>query len=185
MLGLSIPTTFYTHAAVAVVAAALASAGTYKAMDNAHQAEAAQRLQAERAADQAAQTDAKQQRQFNDTAAGRHAAQLAAISTKLGDARAHIATLSSRPCLSRATVGLLNTINASPPRLGVRTPAGGFAGAPPAPAPDTADDAAGGYATERDTAEAIATCRARYAEVAGQVNAILDIEDAREKQGEK
>lgn len=171
----------YTHTAAALLAAALAGAGTYKVMDNAHQAEAAERLQAERIADQAAQTDAKQQRQFNDRAAGDHAAQLAAINAKLGGARAHIAQLSSRPCLSARTVGLLNNINASPPGLGVRTPAGILAGSPPAPAAHPADDASAAYASERDTADAIATCRARYAAVAGQVNAILDIEDARQK----
>ncbi|MGP1685242.1 MAG: hypothetical protein ACTS8S_23200, partial [Giesbergeria sp.] len=109
-----LPTTPYTHAAVALVAAAMASAGTYKVMDNAHQAEATQRLKDERIADQAAQTDARQQRQFADKAAGEHAAQLATLNTQLGDTRAHIATLSSRRCLSARTVGLLNNIAPSP-----------------------------------------------------------------------
>lgn len=178
-----ISTTLYTHAAAALVAAALASGGTYKVMDWREQAHNTARLEAQRIADEAAQTDARQQRQFADTAAGKHATQLAAINNLLGDARAHIAKLSNRRCLSAGTVGLLNGINAGPPGLGVRASASGFAGAPPAPAADHADDARAGYASERDTAEAIAICRAGYAELAGQLNAILDIEDAR--QGEK
>lgn len=173
--------TLYTHAAVGLLAAALAGSGTYKVMDWREQAHNAARLEAQRIADQAAQTDARQQRKFADRAAGDHAAQLATINHQLGDARAHIATLSNRRCLSARTVGLLNTIAASPPRLGVRAPASGFAGAPQAPAADPADDASAPYASERDTAGAIAQCRAGYAELAGQLNAILDIEDARGK----
>lgn len=51
------------------------------------------------------------------------------------------------------------------------------AAAPATPAPD---DAAG-YASERDTAEHIAICRASYAAVSDQLNQILDIEDERER----
>lgn len=172
--------TLYTHAAVGLLAAALAGSGTYKVMDWREQAHNAARLEAQRIADQAAQTDARQQRKFADRAAGEHAAQLATINHQLGDARAHIAKLSSRRCLSAGTVGLLNGINAGPAGLGVRAPAGGFAGAPQATAADTPDDADSPYASEQGAAEAIAICRARFAELAGQVNAILDIEDARQ-----
>lgn len=168
-------------AASALLAAALASGGTYKVMDWREQAHNTKRLKAEQAAEAIAQTDAKQQRKFNDKAAGDHAAQLATLKTQLGDARAHIATLSNRRCLSARTVGLLNNIAPSPPELGVRAPAGQPAGAPQAPAADPADDAGAGYASERDTAGAIAQCRAGYAELAGQLDAILDIEDARGK----
>ncbi len=175
------PATLYACAASALLAAALASGGTYKVMDWHEQAHNTARLKAEQAAEAAAQSDARQQRKFADKAAGDHAAQLAILNTQLGDARAHIATLSNRRCLSARTVGLLNNIAPSPPRLGVRAPASGFAGAPPTPAADPLDDAGAPYASERDTAGAIAQCKAGYAELAGQLNAILDIEDAREK----
>ena len=65
---------------------------------------------------------------------------------------------------------MLNNIGA-PTGLGVRAPA--------APAPDDAT----GYATERDTADHIATCRASYAAVSDQLNQILDFEDKRHPPG--
>ena len=74
------------------------------------------------------------------------------------------------------TARMRNNIGAS--GLGVRTPAANPAGAPPAPAAPAADD---GYASERDTAEHIAICRASYAAVSDQLNQILDIEDERER----
>lgn len=182
MFGL--PTTLYTHAAAALVAGALAAGGAYKVMDWRADADKASRLQAQADAELAAQSDARQQRRFNDRAAGEHAAQLATLNAKLGDARAHIARLSDRPCLAAGTVGLLNAINISPPGLGVRTPASGIAGAPEAAAghsPDAAEPT--GYASERDTAGAIAQCRAGYAELASQINQILDIEERRQARG--
>lgn len=127
---------------------------------------------------QARETDARQQRHFADQAAARHAAALATVQTQLGDARAHIARLSDRPCLSAGTARMLNNIGAS--GLGVRAPAANPAGAPPAPAAPAPDDAPG-YASERDTAEHIAICRASYAAVSDQLNQILDIEDERER----
>ena len=65
-----------------------------------------QRVDAERVA-----TNACQQRQFNDTASGRHAATVANLSNKLGDARAQIAELSAdRQCLDARTVSMLKTL---------------------------------------------------------------------------
>lgn len=125
---------------------------------------------------QARESDARQQRRFNDQAAGAHARTVATLNTKLGDARAQIALLSDRQCLDAGTVRMLNGIGAS--GLGVRAPAGEPAGAAAAAAAAAPDDATG-YATERDTAEHIAICRARYAEVSDQLNKILDIEDRR------
>jgi len=126
---------------------------------------------------QARDSDARQQRRFADQAAGVHARTVATLNTKLGDARAQIALLSDRQCLDAGTVRLLNGIGAS--GLGVRSPSGESAGAAAAAAGLAADGAATGYASERDTAGHIALCRARYAEVSGQLNQILDIEDAR------
>jgi len=116
-------------------------------------------------------SDAKQQRSFEDKAATTHAAALAAINQKLGDARAYITKLSSRECLSAGTVSMLNGTGDKP----VPAAAG-------EPESSTTTVAAGGglrFATERDVAGAIATCRARYAEVSSQVNQILDIEDGK------
>lgn len=118
---------------------------------------------------QARESDARQQRRFNDQAAGAHARTVATLNTKLGDARAQIALLSDRQCLDAGTVRMLNGIGAS--GLGVRAPAGEPAGAAAA--------AAGRGASERDTASHIALCRASYAAVSDQLNKILDIEEAR------
>ena len=125
---------------------------------------------------QARESDARQQRRFADQAAGAHARTVATLNNRLGDARAQIALLSDRQCLDAGTVRMLNNIGAS--GLGVRTPAANPASAPPAPAAPAADDA---YASERDTAEHIAICRASYAAVSDQLNQILDIEDERER----
>lgn len=122
---------------------------------------------------QARESDARQQRRFADQAAGAHARTVAALNTQLGDARAQIALLSDRQCLDAGTVRMLNGIGAS--GLGVRAPAGQPAGAPAAAAGSAPD----GYASERDAAEHIATCRARYAAVSGQLNKILDIDEGR------
>lgn len=126
---------------------------------------------------QARDSDARQQRRFNDQAAGAHSRTVATLNTQLGDARAQIALLSDRQCLDAGTVRLLNGIGAS--GLGVRAPAGQFAGAAAAPAGLGPDDAAAGYASVRDTAGHIALCRTRYAEVSEQLNQILDIEGRR------
>lgn len=123
------------------------------------------------AAAKARDQDAAQQRQANDKAAFRHSDRLVTINNQLGEAREKIAQLSGRECLSADTVRVLNAIGGNP----VRAPAINAASAPQAPA-------AGAdlrFATDRDTANAIAVCRAAYAQVSDQVNQILDIEDRR------
>lgn len=177
------------YAATALIAALLASGATWRVQDwrwtAKTNAEALQRNEAARIADEARQTDAKQQRQFADAASGRHSAAVAALADQLGDARAHIATLSdTRRCLDAGTVRVLNNLGA-PGGIGLRTPAGQSAGAPQAVAAPQADDAATSadpsYASERDTAEWIAICRTQHDELASQVNQILDIEDRRQR----
>ena len=149
----------------------IAQAWRYDAAD-------ADRMRAEQTAATAREATARQQRFDADQAAAQHAATLAQLNTKLGDARAHIARLSDRQCLGAGTVRMLNGIGAS--GLGVRAPAANLAGAPTAPATPAPDD---GYSTERDTADHIATCRASYAAVSDQLNRILDIEDKRSPPG--
>jgi len=126
----------------------------------------------ENAARELREADARQQRRFDDQAAGRHAAELATLNSKLGDARAQIASLPGRACLDAGTVRLLNDTGVP---VGGRAPAGQPAGAAAATAA-AGDDR---LATDRDVSSAIATCRTRYAEVSGQLNQILDIEDRR------
>lgn len=138
------------------------------------------RLVAEQQAETARQLEARQQRRFADSAAAQHAQQLATLNTQLGAAHAHIARLSDRQCLAAGTVRMLNGIGAS--GLGVRAPSGEPAGAAAAAAAPAPDDASS-YATERDTADHIATCRASYAAVSDQLNQILDIEDKRHPPG--
>ena len=176
----------YNYAATAMVAAALAGAGAWRVQEwrwQANtQAEAAQRAEAERIERAARDANALAQRKFNDQAAAQQAAALARINQQLGDARAHIATLSAdRQCLDAGTVGMLNNI-ASPTRgLGLRATASSPAGAPSSTAAPGAHTPNLGYASERDTARWIATCRAQYGAVAEQLEQILDIEDNRER----
>ena len=176
----------YTYAATALVAAALAGAGAWRVQEWRWQAntkaEADLRAEAERIEREARDTDTRQQRKFNDQAAAQQAAALARINQQLGDARAHIATLSAdRQCLDAGTVGLLNNI-ATPTRgLGLRATASSPAGTPSAAAAPGAHTPNLGYASERDTARWIATCRAQYGAVAEQLEQILDIEDDRER----
>lgn len=169
----------YTYAATAIVAGSLAFGAGLQVQAWRYDAADADRMRAEQTAAAARESDARQQRRFADQAAARHAAALATVQAQLGDARAHIARLSDRPCLAAGTVRMLNNIGA-PTGLGVRVPAANPAGAPPAPAAAAPDD---GYSTERDTADHIATCRASYAAVADQLNQILDIEDKRHPPG--
>ena len=118
-----------------------------------------------------ADSDRLQQRKFSDRAAGQQAATVAAISNQLGDAREKIALLSGRQCLDAGIVRMLNAIGAEPGRA--------TAGESEGQAEATAAGGGLRFATERDTAAAIATCRAFYGEVSGQLNQILDIEDRR------
>lgn len=126
---------------------------------------------ADLAAAEARASDTKQQRQFGDRASATHAAALATINNKLGDAREKIATLSGRECLDAGTVGVLNAIGGEPVRAAASHAEGSAAA--------TASGAGLRFATERDVGSAIATCRAKYAEVASQLDQILDIEDRR------
>lgn len=124
----------------------------------------------------ARRADTIRQRQYSDGAGGEHAAVLAQLNNQLGNAREKIANLSGRECLDPATVGVLNAIGAEPVRAAASEPAGAAAAAP----------TGGGlrFSTDRDAASAIAICRARYAEVASQVDQILDIEAARHRGAE-
>jgi hypothetical protein len=170
----------YTYAATALVAAALASTGAWKVQEWRWGNREAARVVAEQQAETARQAEARQQRVAADAAAGKHAARLATLSTQLGDARARIATLSAtRQCLDAGTVGMLNNLGAAPGGLGLRTPTSKPAGAAAAAAPTQAD-APAGYASERDTADWIATCKVRHDALADQVNQILDIEERRQ-----
>jgi hypothetical protein len=121
--------------------------------------------------------DAKRQIKAIDKAASAHLTALATLNNKLGAAREKIASLSGRECFDADTVSVLNDIGGEP----VRAAAGEPAGAPTAPAAGSGLR----FATERDTAGAIAICRARYAEVASQINRILDIEEARHPPDER
>lgn len=111
-------------------------------------------------AQQALETDKRFQNKINDQASAAQAATLAGINKDLGNAREHIAKLSGRQCLGAGTVRLLNALGAEP---GAAAASGG-------------DDR---FASEADTARAIAVCRSIYAAVSGQLNQILDIEDKR------
>ena len=123
-------------------------------------------------ADELRQADARQQARFADHAATSHARALATINDKLGAAREKIASLSGRECFGADTASMLNTIGSEPVPAAASEPAG----APPA----AALGAGLRFTTDRDAAGYIALCRARYAEVASQVNQILDIEEARQ-----
>ena len=118
---------------------------------------------AARAADEARRSDEIQQRRYGDKQATDHLTVVSNLSTQLGDARVQIASLSGRSCLDGATVRMLNDIGGD----GLRAAASGSAGTPTAAASD------------RDVADALAICRARYTAVSDQVNKILNIEDAR------
>lgn len=126
---------------------------------------------AAQAAAKAREKDIDDQRKAGDKAAFRQADRLATINNQLGDARGKIARLSGRECLSADTVGLLNSIGADP----VRTTASEPAGMPAAAAADQGLR----FATDSDTADAIAICRAKYTGVSGQLNEILDLEERR------
>ncbi|WP_343591893.1 hypothetical protein [Paracidovorax wautersii] len=168
------------YAAVALAAAALAGAGTWRVQEWRHDAIDARRQQAEREVEALQQADARQSRAFADRQAGQHAAELAQLNTQLGDARAHIAALSrDRQCLGAGTVRVLNAIGKSPAG-DVRAAAGQPDDPPPAAAGSAADGAQpAGYASERDTADYIALCRKGYAELSSQLNRIQDIEERR------
>ena len=172
----------YTHVAAALLGAAIAATSAWQVQAWRWGAADADRMRAEQTAAAARESDARQQRQFADAAAGQHAARLVTLSTQLGAARAHIARLSAdRQCLDAGTVRMLNNLGAAPGGIGLRTPASQPAGAPPAAATAQADAPASGYASEQDTADWIATCKVRHDELASQINQILDIDDRRQQ----
>jgi hypothetical protein len=124
-----------------------------------------------KAAQAARESDAIQQRRFSDKAAGTHAAALATLNDKLGAAREKIAALSGRECLSSDVASMLSAIGSAPVRT---TP-----GESESQATTSASGTGIRFTTDRDAASAIAICRARYAEVSGQLNQVLDIEERR------
>lgn len=111
------------------------------------------------------------QRQGAKAAAG-HAEAMVVINKTLGDQRAKIAKLSGRECLGAGTVSMLNGT-----ATGQLLPT--VAGEPDGAAAAVAAGDYERYATDADAADAIAICRAGYAGLASQLNAILDIEGAR------
>ena len=121
------------------------------------------------------------QARYAASVATKHAVRVRTLNRQLETAHARIAQLYGRDCLDPGTVGVLNDIGGAD----VRTAAGEPDGAAGAAAGDRGNGVAGAglrFSTNRDVAGALALCRARYAEVAGQVNAILDIEEARHAQ---
>ena len=174
----------YGWMVTAVVAAVLAGSGAWTMQDlrwtARTQAAALQQKETDRIAARRRDAAALRQRGLIDTAAGAHAAALAGLNTQLGDARAHITRLSDRQCLASDTVRVLNAIGRPAAGVGLRAPAGHPASAAAASAGSATDDAAAGYASERDTAGWIATCRAQYSAVSSQLDKILDIEEQRQ-----
>lgn len=131
-----------------------------------------------------AQRDAAQARRslvrFADGRATQHAATVRSINHQLEAAYARIAQLRGRDCLDPGTVGMLNAIGGAD----VRTAAGESDAAAGAAAGGGGDGESGAglrFSTDRDLAQAIAVCRGRYAEVSGQLNGILDIEERRQQ----
>ena len=174
----------YGWMAAAVVAAAVAGGGAWEVQDlrwtARTQAAALQQKETDRIAARRREAAALRQRGLIDTAAGAHAAALAVLTTQLGGAYAHIARLSDRKCLAADTVRVLNAIGRPAAGVGLRALAGYPASAAAVPAGSAADDAPAGYASERDTASWIATCRAEYGAVSSQLDKILDIEEQRQ-----
>lgn len=149
----------YTHVAALLIGAAVAGVGAWRINEWRHDANELEKQQL-------VEADARQQRTLSDKAAGKHAEQLATLANQLGDAREKIARLPGRACLDSGTVSMLNAT-------------GNVASAAPASQPASATPAASPGASDVDVAGYIALCRTRYAEVADQLNKILDIEDRR------
>ncbi len=126
---------------------------------------------AAQAAAELRRSDELQQRKFADQAAGSHAQALAKINNQLGTAREKIASLSGRECFGADTAGVLNNVGADAGPTA--------AGQPASQAAAVAAGTGLRYTSDRDAAGYIALCRARYSEVASQLNQILDIEDQR------
>lgn len=146
-----------------ILAAVLGFAGGWEWRDGAH-AKAELRLQQERA--RALKAMEAQQ----DRTSLAYANRVSELAQNLGDARVKLySRTSGKPCLSAGAVSLLNDIG---PPLYVPVAAGQPASSPAA------------SATDRDVADALAICRSGYVRLSEQVNAILDIEDARHRPAE-
>lgn len=184
----------YSYIATALVAASLASAGAWRVQEWRWQANNAaeqdKRDESERDARKLRDDESERQRNTNDNLAGEHAKALAGLSNQLGDARAHISSLSKRRCLDAGTVSMLNNIGKpAAAGLGLRAAAGNATSSAGALAGSgdntghgnapTGEHRADVYASEQDAAKQIAICRAGYAKVSDQLNRILDIEDGR------
>lgn len=104
-----------------------------------------------------------------------HAQQVRSLNQQLGAAHARIAQLGQRDCLDPGTVGLLNAIGTTMPA----TP-GQLESAPSALTSYSGHGLS--FSTARDLASQIAVCRTAHAELADQLNAILDIEEAKHAQ---
>ena len=120
------------------------------------------------------ESDARQQRQIADHKVVAHLTTVATLNRQLGAAHETIRRLPGRDCLDPDAVRVLNAIGSADD---VRATPGR-----PDEAPGPAATGTGlRFATDRDAAAAIATCRGAYAEVADQLNQILDIEEARHR----
>jgi hypothetical protein len=96
-----------------------------------------------------------------------HAAAEAELNRRNAALRREVYSLAGgRDCLSGRAVGLLNSIGLPAPSTA-------------ASAPQSAPTAS---ATDRDVGDALAICRSEHDRLAGQLNAILDIEEARQNQ---
>lgn len=159
--------------ALAILLAGVAGGIKWHAGQDAIAAQAAAKLQKQ--ADDLKRENEADQRKLADKAAGSQAATLVTINNKLGAAYATISKLTARDCLDPASVGVLNGIGATQTGAAVATPSGN-----PASAPSTTSPAGGlRWSSSVDLANGYAFCRAQYAEVNGQLNQILDIEDQR------
>ena len=106
-----------------------------------------------------------------DNASDKQVKLVSNLDNQLGAANAKIAKLSTRECFSSDTASLLNSTGID----GVPATASESEGETGAPSPGSGLR----YTTEADAVGYIALCRTRYAKVAGQLDRILDIEDAR------
>lgn len=127
---------------------------------------------------QARQTAEKNRQVMQDMADQRamgHAEQISKLSKQLGAAHARISQLTRRDCLDPGTVGMLNAIGTALPAAASQSED---------QATTIASNPGHGlrFSTNADLAQQIAVCRTAHAELTDQLNAILDIEEARHAQ---
>lgn len=104
-----------------------------------------------------------------------HAERIRTLNKQLGAAHARISQLTRRDCLDPGTVGMLNAI-------GTTLPATASQSSDSAPAAASNSGHGLRFSTNQDLAEQIAICRTAHSELADQLNAILDIEEAKHAQ---